>query len=199
MICVLQIYVMCVWAYFLLRICLIPLSIFITILSKWKVIRSCLTLWPHGLQCPWNSLGQNTGFPSSGDLPNPGIELGSLTFPADSLPTELSGKPITVLHGFNSFSFIRNLRAFMHTSSLATFFRGRFSFPTSWEKKAVCEVFNFALLVPHCWYQNIFFHLQNPQLLWCWYHLTLSFSALPQCPPNFLSFLIIYWSLGLLH
>ena len=31
--------------------------------------------------------------PSPGDLPNPGIELGSLTLQADSLPTELSGKP----------------------------------------------------------------------------------------------------------
>ena len=29
-----------------------------------------------------------------GDLPNPGIKLGSLALQADSLPTELSGKPI---------------------------------------------------------------------------------------------------------
>ena len=31
--------------------------------------------------------------PSPGDLPNPGIELGSPAFQADCLPTELSGKP----------------------------------------------------------------------------------------------------------
>ena len=31
--------------------------------------------------------------PSPGDLPNPGIELGSLALQADSLPTELPGKP----------------------------------------------------------------------------------------------------------
>ena len=32
-------------------------------------------------------------FPSSGDLPNPGPELGSLALRADSLPAELPGKP----------------------------------------------------------------------------------------------------------
>ena len=32
-------------------------------------------------------------FPSPGDLPNPGIERGSPALQADSLPTELQGKP----------------------------------------------------------------------------------------------------------
>ena len=32
-------------------------------------------------------------YPSPGDLPNPGIELGSPALQEDSLPTELSGKP----------------------------------------------------------------------------------------------------------
>ena len=32
-------------------------------------------------------------FPSPGELPNPGLELGSLTLQVDSLPTELSEKP----------------------------------------------------------------------------------------------------------
>ena len=36
-------------------------------------------------------------FPSPGDLPNPGIKLGSPTLQADSLPTELQGKPIVTL------------------------------------------------------------------------------------------------------
>ena len=31
--------------------------------------------------------------PSLGDLPDPGIELGSPTLQADSLPAELPGKP----------------------------------------------------------------------------------------------------------
>ena len=35
-------------------------------------------------------------FPSPGDLPNLGIELGSPALQADSLPAELPGKPIIV-------------------------------------------------------------------------------------------------------
>ena len=57
------------------------------------------SLRPRGLYSPWNSPGQNAGvgslsFPSLGDLPNPGIEPRSPALQADSLPTELSGKPI---------------------------------------------------------------------------------------------------------
>ena len=37
----------------------------------------------------WNGLP----FPSPGDLPNPGIEPRSPALQADSLPTELQGKP----------------------------------------------------------------------------------------------------------
>ena len=36
-------------------------------------------------------------FPSPGDLPNPGIEPGSPALQVDSLPTELSGKPLITL------------------------------------------------------------------------------------------------------
>ena len=35
-------------------------------------------------------------FPSPGDLPNPGIEHGSPTLQADSLPTEPPGKPCDI-------------------------------------------------------------------------------------------------------
>ena len=34
-------------------------------------------------------------FPPPGDLPDPGIEPGSLALPADSLPPELPGKLLT--------------------------------------------------------------------------------------------------------
>ena len=34
-------------------------------------------------------------FPSPGDLPNPGIELGSPTLQADALPSKPPGKPLT--------------------------------------------------------------------------------------------------------
>ena len=60
-------------------------------------------LWPY--VCPWNSLDKNTevgkkkkeywgglSCPPPGDLPNPGIELGSPVLQADSLPSELPGK-----------------------------------------------------------------------------------------------------------
>ena len=69
------------------------------------VTRSCLTLSDpvdysspgssvHGIlyQEYWSGLP----FPSSGDLPDPGIEAGSPTLPADSLPSEPSGKCIYI-------------------------------------------------------------------------------------------------------
>ena len=37
-------------------------------------------------------------FPSPGGLPNPGIDLGFPTLQADSLPSELPGRPITTLN-----------------------------------------------------------------------------------------------------
>jgi len=40
----------------------------------------------------WNGLL----FPSPGDLPNLGIEPGSPAWQADSLPAELTGKPLEV-------------------------------------------------------------------------------------------------------
>ena len=64
------------------------------------------SLWLHGLYSPWNSPGQNTGvgslFPSPGDLPDLGIKWGSPVLQADSLPTELSGKPNILLITFYS-------------------------------------------------------------------------------------------------
>ena len=59
----------------------------------------CLTLatpWASpsmGVSRPecWSGLP----FPSPGDLPDPGIEPESPAFQADSLPTELRGKPIS--------------------------------------------------------------------------------------------------------
>ena len=74
--------------------------------SQVSVSVSCLVmpycLQPHGLQptsllCPWDFSRQGywsgLPFPSPGDLPNPGIEPRSPALQADSLPTELQGKP----------------------------------------------------------------------------------------------------------
>ena len=66
---------------------------------KVKVAQSCLTLCDpmDYTYSPWDSPGQNTGVGSlsllQGNLPNPGIEPRSPALQADSLPTELSGKP----------------------------------------------------------------------------------------------------------
>ena len=57
------------------------------------------SLQSHGLYSQWNSPGQNSPgvggepFLSPRDHPNPGIEPKSPALQADSLPTELSGKP----------------------------------------------------------------------------------------------------------
>ena len=51
------------------------------------------TLWPHGLNSPWNSPDQNTGvesIPSPRDRPNLGIKPGSPALQADSLPAKLT-------------------------------------------------------------------------------------------------------------
>ena len=54
----------------------------------------------HVLDSPGSSPGQNTKvgniFPSPADLPNPRIEPGSLALQVDSLPTELSRKPLKI-------------------------------------------------------------------------------------------------------
>ena len=73
-------------------------------------VLSCLvmsySLQPHGLQparllCPWDFPGKNSGVVGKGslallqgNLPNPGIELGSPALQVDSLPAEPPGKPI---------------------------------------------------------------------------------------------------------
>ena len=52
------------------------------------------SLRPHGVHGIFQArILEWLFFPFSGDLPNPGIEPPSPTLPADSLPTELSGKP----------------------------------------------------------------------------------------------------------
>ena len=70
------------------------------------VTKSCLTLaTPRTVACQdplsmgfsrqeyWSGLP----FPSPGDLPNLGTEPGSFALQADSLPTELQGKPFSIL------------------------------------------------------------------------------------------------------
>ena len=73
------------------------------------------TPWTVACQAPpsmgFSKQGSWSGmpFPSPGDLPNPGIELGSPALKADSLPTEPPGKPLTTVWGQkNTFHASRN-------------------------------------------------------------------------------------------
>ena len=69
-------------------------------LSCFSHVQFCETLWTVACQAPlsvgfsrqeyWSGLP----FPSPGDLPDPGIKLRSPTLQADSLLSELPGKPI---------------------------------------------------------------------------------------------------------
>ena len=94
--------------------------------SEVKDAQACLTLcntWTiQSMEFSRPEHWSGQPFPSSGDLPNPGIELRSPTLWADSLPTELSGKQIGLLtrtnyglvyllHNlfFPSFSIISNI------------------------------------------------------------------------------------------
>ena len=69
------------------------------------VTKSCMTLatpWTAACQAPLSMVfskqeySSGLPFPSLGDLPNPGIEPGSPALLADSLPTELQGKPLDI-------------------------------------------------------------------------------------------------------
>ena len=68
-----------------------------------KVTQLCLTLCnpmdcnppcPLSIEFPKQEYWSGSPFPSPGDLPDPGIEPGFPALQADSLPTELLGKPI---------------------------------------------------------------------------------------------------------
>ena len=50
----------------------------------------------HGMNSPGQEYWSWLPFPSQGDLPEPGIELGSPALQADSLPSKQPGKPSTV-------------------------------------------------------------------------------------------------------
>ena len=92
---------------------------------KVLVAQVCLSLCDpmdcivYRLLCPQDSPGKNTGvgshslLPSPGDLPDPGIEPESPTLQADSLMSELPGKPIEnilyVLYSISVSSFMRCL------------------------------------------------------------------------------------------
>ena len=66
-----------------------PVRLFVT---PWTVAHQALLSMEFSRQEYWSGLP----FLSPGDLPNPGIEPGSLALQADALPSEPPGKPIYV-------------------------------------------------------------------------------------------------------
>ena len=65
-------------------------SVSCSVVSAWTITHQAPLSMEFSRQEYWSGLP----FPSRGDLPNPGIEPGSPVLQADSLPTELQGKPI---------------------------------------------------------------------------------------------------------
>ena len=57
--------------------------------TLWTIAHQALLSMEFSKQEYWNGLP----CPSPGDLPNPGIEPGSLALQADALPSEPPGKP----------------------------------------------------------------------------------------------------------
>ena len=97
--------------------------------NKVKSLSLSDSLRPYGLQLArllhrWDFPGKNTGkeywsvlpFPYPGDLPDPGIELGSPTLQADSLPTEPPGKPSILVSSLNQKNVILD---FIHEAHIS--------------------------------------------------------------------------------
>jgi len=61
-----------------------------TLVTPWTVASQAPLSMGFSRQEYWSGLP----FPSPGDLPDPGIESRSPALKADSLPTELQGKPL---------------------------------------------------------------------------------------------------------
>ena len=85
-------------------------SVVISLLYIMLVAQSCPTLRPHGLSMEFSRQEYWSGlpFPSPGDHPNPGIEPGFPALQADSLLSELLGKPFCTLFywSFERSSFV---------------------------------------------------------------------------------------------
>ena len=68
-----------------------------------------LNVAPARLLCPWRFSRQEywsgLSYPPPGDLPNPGLELGSPALQVDSLPAELPGKATEMVLEENLFRF----------------------------------------------------------------------------------------------
>ena len=124
------------------------LSTILPLFSLWDfhdahIMSFLVTSWTVACQAPL-SMGFSRQeylsalpFPSPTDLPNPGIELGSPELQADSLPTELRGKPVSFVDvPCSCESAALNMPANLENSAVATGLeKGQFSFQS--QRKAM--------------------------------------------------------------
>ena len=83
-----------------------------TQLSDWMVLKVCSAHQaPQSIGFSRQEYWSELPFPSSGDLPHPGIKPGSPAFQADSLPSEPLGKPVSLLWSY-IFDFVLHLLSF---------------------------------------------------------------------------------------
>ena len=117
---------------------------------KVKVAQSCLIPCDpiQSMGFSWQEYWNGLHFPSPGNFPNPGIEPGSPTLQADSLPAELQGKP-------SKFKVIRTrwpsgqgdgvlIHCALHgwVRTLSSFTCGFHALPSAWARQVVVVVFN---------------------------------------------------------
>ena len=81
---------MCVCVCVCVCVCGLVAKSGLTLVTPWTIACQAPLFMGFSRQEYWNGLP----FPSPGDLPNPGSKLRSPALQADSLPTELQGKPL---------------------------------------------------------------------------------------------------------
>ena len=84
-------------------VCVLGIQLPLTLVTLWIVAHQALLSMGFLRQEYWSGLP----FPSLGDLPDPGIELGSPALQTDALPSEPLGKTKCCLFIFNLFILIR--------------------------------------------------------------------------------------------
>ena len=106
-------------------------------------------LYPTKLLCSWGFSRQEcrSGLPcpSPRELPNLGIEAISPAFQADSLPTELSGKPITKRQGLSNWKKQEDLACKNNICNIKTQTKGK-------ERKSI---YNLVIPIKRFWSSQI--------------------------------------------
>ena len=125
--------------------------------SKWKAlshVRLFVTPWTiQSMELSRPEYWSGYPFPSPGDLPNPGIKLGFPALQADSLPTELSGKP-------------RNINPYLIGWVLLAIVKRQFSLEWLFVMSSLfrCNSESFSYICQGNWQAHCEFHELHPDL-----------------------------------